>query len=140
MKQDDVLKARQMGFSFVCSLCTNLHKMFDCKLNSCSEVAQVGNCSGPLRGNDFPSYNGPLRDGQADYMGKFCFVCGTEKIDGVVKTAGQKVFGICKEHKDIFTFSSENERPPRLNEIRVEGVGGGYQDGLYKDECKEERG
>lgn len=49
-------------------------------------------CSGPINGNDFPMYKGPMTTFETH-----CFAC-FRKADFAVRNPGKKIIGVCKEH------------------------------------------
>jgi len=58
-------------------------------------------CGGPMASRTFPSYLGPLPEGD---WSLFCFVCGTPEVSHGVKVAGEeatRVLGVCSDHAKL---------------------------------------
>ena len=138
MKSSSVEMLVKDGVSFVCAMCNQLHEAIS--RGTCDKgciVAQTGGrCGGPLMGMSFPDYSGPLRDGVASYMHNFCFVCGA-KPQGIVRLKSGDMYGLCNDHRGIFTFSEGSKRPPKINMLQLETVGMEVTDGLQKVESQE---
>jgi hypothetical protein len=55
-------------------------------------------CGGPMGGQTFPLYDGPLGDGDWTH---FCFVCGNPDVENGIQLASPdatRKLGVCREH------------------------------------------
>lgn len=89
------LKVKQeidRGVSPVCATCTWWHKTIDFGLSNCADLHK-GECGGPIGGNDFPLYDGPMSQ-----LDKHCFAC-IKSADFVIKPVAKTRFiGVCLAH------------------------------------------
>ena len=83
------------GTSPVCATCKHYWRGQDKGLDRC--VKQRHECGGPIRGLDFPLYDGPMTE---DRMMTWCFMCAAEASYGVRVKGTHRVFGLCAKHLD----------------------------------------
>lgn len=100
--------AMKSNFAFPCAMCHKLHRNIDRGYAVCEEKQQ-GLCSGPLDGQSFPLYEGPL---DSESIASHCFRCGMPESadrkdydrDGVFlrhRSADGGVVGLCSYHKAV---------------------------------------
>jgi len=78
----------QERVSPVCATCVHFWTARDQKAPNCGQ-----DCGGPIAGNDFPMYSGPMTQ-----FDRFCFACPSP-ADYAVKSPGTKrPIGLCKVH------------------------------------------
>lgn len=108
--------ARAQGVVFTCANCLNFWRAQESGVGACSKLTPTP-CSGPLKGNDYPHYEGVL----AGHLHNACFVCG-DKPTGVLKPKNGQLVGVCEKHKEaLFDFSgSERGRPETADSLEVE--------------------
>lgn len=111
MRMEVIEKARIAmagNFAFPCSLCFKLHRNMDRGMFTCEEKEQ-GNCSGPLDGQSFPFYEGPLDD---EAIASHCIRCGMPEAedradydrDGKFlryRAVDGGIVGLCSYHKPL---------------------------------------
>ena len=113
-----VAHARAQGVVFTCAMCVNFWRAQAAGLSECRPLLP-GPCSGPLRGRDYPHYEGPLKG----HLHNACFVCG-EKPTGVLRPKDGQFIGVCDKHKEaLFDFSGAVDgRPKSADALKVEEV------------------
>ncbi len=79
------------GMSAVCVTCRHMREAMDKGRRQCGESS----CAGPLAGQGFPKYEGPLKGG----LVKMCFVCGVESKLGIGGVGWQEPLGVCMIHE-----------------------------------------
>jgi hypothetical protein len=72
---------------WLCRMCNNLAVAFENGGNSCG----VADCGGPLIGNCFPKYSGPLHS----VMYNYCYSCGNTAEAVMSLDKGGKL-GVCR--------------------------------------------
>lgn len=114
-----VAHARAQGVVFNCAMCLNFWRAQERKLSGCDKITPSP-CAGPLKGRDYPHYDGVLKSG----LHNVCFVCG-DKPTGVLRPKGGQMIGVCEKHKEaLFDFSGAvNGRPETAESLEVEERG-----------------
>jgi hypothetical protein len=96
------------NFAFPCAMCHKLHRNMDRGLMVCEE-RDVGDCAGPLAGQSFPQYEGPL---DSEAIASHCIRCGMPEAqdrkapdrDGRFlrhRSADGGTVGLCSYHKAL---------------------------------------
>ena len=113
-----VAHARAQGVVFTCAMCVNFWKARAAGLDECRSLLP-GACSGPLRGSDYPHYDGVLKG----HLHNACFVCGAPP-QGVLKPKGGQYIGACNKHKEaLFDYSGAVDGPPETADaLKVDEV------------------
>jgi len=93
--------ATEGGLAFACAMCKHYWRNDDYDFaerakgaGACKQTA----CGGPMSGRTFPSYEGPLPDGDWEHL---CFVCASPSVSHGVKIAdgtGTRTLAVCDEH------------------------------------------
>lgn len=111
-----ILKVLQQGVGFVCAHCEHFWWGIDNNHQGCRALHDGVPCSGPIRGQAFPYYKGPLK-GQ---LAKFCFVCGKDPCATAVARDGGARVGVCESHLSLLeTYSAPGEKPPFVTHVHV---------------------
>ena len=114
-----ILKVMQQGVGFTCAHCVKLWWSVDRGLSECKSSHEGGECAGPLAGQAFPHYEGPL----AGNLDRFCFVCGSEPSCVAVVPQGR--VGVCKVHIEwLGTYTRPCEKPPFVTHQYIDTIGG----------------
>lgn len=95
------------GYPFACCSCVKLHQARALgHKDGCMALLRGENCGSPLRGNDFPLYEGPL--GNPFPVG-ICFVCGkpSEELVRTKRKPLAKPVGVCGAHRGMFKADEE---------------------------------
>jgi hypothetical protein len=94
------------GIGFVCAHCEHYWWGVERGSTGCRLASAADDCAGPLAGEAFPHYRGPLGGKLAHY----CFVCG-HKPTAYAEAKGDFV-GVCEDHVGMFDdYSRPNEAP-----------------------------
>jgi len=95
----DPLRVRDavaQGLAFPCAMCRHYWQGRDDGEDSCNKKE----CGGPLSGRSFPSYDGPLPDGD---WAHFCFLSGqSNDLVGVHVVGAGRRLAIAKDDQGIF--------------------------------------
>lgn len=91
MQAAKVALAVQDGVSIVCATCKHYWAARDRGVPGNTCLSQE-NCGGPLSGDIFHSYDGPLTD-----FSRWCFVCGSEAKFGIQVRSHPRIIGVCAE-------------------------------------------
>ena len=87
-----VALAVQGGLSPICATCNKYWKAREQNVPD-GRCLAVDGCGGPLVGDDFHEYEGPMTD-----FSRWCFVCG-EDAHAVVSVKGKnRLIGVCSKH------------------------------------------
>lgn len=114
-----ILQVMQSGTGFTCAHCTKFWWGVDRRLTQCKAGHERRECAGPLAGQAFPEYDGPL----AGHLARFCFVCGSEPIGVAVVPQGR--VGVCEKHMEwLETYSRPDDRPPFVTHQYIDTIGG----------------
>lgn len=92
MEAAKIALAVQDGMSIVCATCEHYWQAREKGVPGSTCLSQE-NCGGPLSGDVFHSYQGPLTD-----FSRWCFVCGSDAKFGVQVRAHSRVIGVCADH------------------------------------------
>jgi hypothetical protein len=113
---DKIAHARAQGVVFTCATCEKFWRAVDMGLNECRPLTPTP-CSGPLKGRDYPHYEGVL----SGNLHHACFVCG-DKPTGALRPKGGQLIGVCEKHKEaLFDFSGKVDgRPETADKLEVE--------------------
>ena len=87
------------GMSAVCVTCPSMRRAIDRGSRKCGET-----CAGPLAGQGFPKYSGPLKGG----LSAMCFVCGAPSKLGVAGQGWQEPLGACMIHATWLKSSTQH--------------------------------
>lgn len=84
--------AVQGGLSPVCATCT---KFWDARERNVPDgkCLAVDGCGGPLSGDDFHEYDGPITD-----FTRWCFMCGADSKFAIQADGRVRQIGICENH------------------------------------------
>jgi hypothetical protein len=99
------------GYSIVCATCDHMQRAHARGLDSCHQP-----CGGPLSGQSFPAYVGPITDFQ-----RWCFVCGETSKYGVTVPGGSTAFGVCASHLDTLRAVRATKVPQAPSITAVQG-------------------
>lgn len=94
---EEVYKSIVSGMNVVCSFCEHYYEARD-KFGEGSDCG-VTKCGGPMVGRNFPEYKGPL---DRSKFKSICLCCGSSDISYFILIKGEKSFGICNTHVDMF--------------------------------------
>lgn len=103
----DVVGSLSKGWGIFCATCPHLYKGIELSLDGCVKVG----CGGPIRGLDFPDYDGVIPRAS---FGDICLVCGRPESSTLVFVKGKHTFSLCDEHKrslDVITNSDVKLTP-----------------------------
>ena len=96
---EQVHAERQKGYAWTCCVCVKLHQARDAgHEDGCMALLTGKVCGSPLRGHDFPEYEGPLS--VLDLL-KFCFVCGDATTEAVRVKGASRHVGVCGKCKGM---------------------------------------
>ncbi len=87
-----VALAVQGGLSMICATCPKYWDGRDRNLPG-DQCTSKTNCGGPLSGDTFHDYSGPITD-----FTRWCFVCADKAFFGIRVRSHARVVGVCKEH------------------------------------------
>lgn len=105
------------GLSAVCSTCSKYWRARDVGVEG-HQCLSTDSCGGPLAGDDFHEYEGPLTD-----LKQWCFVCGEKSKFGILVKGKNRLLGACEGHVGIV----EKLRPTKssgLAPVEIRGVNG----------------
>lgn len=88
--------AVQRGVSTVCATCTKYWGARERGLEG-DKCLSSDNCGGPIAGDDFHEYSGPISD-----LSRWCFVCGELATHGVQVNGRPRRIGVCANHVRLF--------------------------------------
>ena len=114
--RDSVERARAEGVVFTCAMCINFWRARASGAHECAAITPTP-CAGPLRGKDYPHYEGVLKG----HLHNACFVCGAPPV-GVLKPKDGQLIGVCERHREsLFDFSGAVDgRPETADALKVE--------------------
>jgi len=107
--EEEVQKLVSEGVSFVCAMCENWWWSHDRGLDMCKAGILGKECSGPIGGNCYPEYLGPL----SSNLVNVCFRCGAQSI-AAVEVFGKGMCGVCKEHIEMLDSYGKLGDKPRF--------------------------
>ncbi len=113
MDEAKVRRAIAAGWSFVCAFCVKAHRASDKGSETCTVELDGKSCGGPIGGNDFPEYEGPMTP---SLLAQKCFMCGEPSGAGIRVKGRLRVIGVCQEHlDDLPNWRKKSERKMYLN-------------------------
>lgn len=84
------------GYAFPCATCQKLWRARERGMEACEAALGGLDCGGPISGQSFPLYEGPLTP-QA--LATHCFFCGDQAAEAVTTPEQPTRFvGVCKRH------------------------------------------
>ena len=85
------------GFAFPCAYCERMWFAVEAGSDTCAPMLPPGaSCAGPIAGEAFPFYKGPLTRG---WLADHCFRCGEEASKHVEPLKARGVYlGVCDKH------------------------------------------
>jgi len=108
MTRNDIVRAMQSGWIFVCAACDRLWEGKELNLkqeDGSFRCTSKKGCKSPASGGNFCDYQGPITN-----FSNFCYICGgkadyglyPEEINGLYRVNGsRKVIGVCEKHKNL---------------------------------------
>lgn len=92
--RQDIEKSLANGYNIFCATCVNLYQGREKGVNGCVEALN-NECSGPLKVDTFPKYDGLIPRERFD---EICLLCGDPDITLQVIVKGKHEFSLC--HND----------------------------------------
>jgi hypothetical protein len=84
----------EMGFSFICANCTKMHTGIMRGEQHCGYALRGRVCGGPISGEAFQQYEGPLTK---QTIAEVCFRCGADATE-LIEVKGKGFVGACEQH------------------------------------------
>jgi len=82
------------GVSPVCAVCLRFWRGREFGLPG-TRCTAVDDCGGPIKGDTFHEYEGPMSEGR---FSDWCFVCARESKYGILVSGRERIVGVCEEH------------------------------------------
>ena len=99
VNQQRVMMFMAQGYAFICATCKKLHRAADSGYTSGCEAQKLHlDCAGPIGGDGFPLYEGPLA---RDTMARVCFRCGAAAQHAIKSKRSGLIVGACDEHLEL---------------------------------------
>lgn len=94
MNDEAVRVLLRAGYAFPCATCAKMHRAVARGLASCEAAEKGQECAGPLSGQSFPLYEGPLTK---EMRAVTCFMCGGTATH-TLETRDGVFHGVCAKH------------------------------------------
>lgn len=106
LNPNDLKSAIATGLSMVCATCK---KYTDAQERGLDKCLSVDGCGGPMRGDTFHEYEGPI----TDFL-RYCFVCGGPSTKGIRVAGHTRLIGACENHVEYVKHLAPEGPKPRL--------------------------
>lgn len=119
---EQIAYAMGCGLSYTCAMCSRWWRQRAADFpadRGCEAAVRGEHCAGPMRGSDFPLYEGVMTPA---FRKTVCYRCGEPSTAGLRIKGSLLILGVCSVHLSdmaLWRPSKGEYKTPKENEVEV---------------------